>query len=247
MSDLVAETVRYPGHGGDEIVAYDARPLGLASMPGLAIVHHTPGWDEGSLEVTRRFAHHGIHAVVPNLYSRVGHLDDPAMAAAVVRDEGGLADVQLVGDMEATVRRLRADPTTNGRVGIIGFCSGGRHAYLAACRVKVDAVVDCYGGGVVAEPGELNDKRPVAPIDLTADLSGPLLGIFGEKDPHVPPAEVATLEAALTRHGKTFRTYIYAGAGHAFLSPYNSSFQVAAAKEAWERIFAFLAEALARP
>jgi carboxymethylenebutenolidase len=245
VTDLIAETVRYAGHGGDEIVAYDARPLGDARTGGLVVVHHTPGWDEGSLEVTRRFAHHGIRAVVPNLYSRVGHHDAPAKAAAVVRDAGGLSDAQIVGDVDATVRRLRSDPASSGRVGIIGFCSGGRHAYLAACRVKVDAVVDCYGGGVVAEPGELNDKRPVAPIDLTADLSGQLLGIFGEKDPHVPPAEVATLEDALRKNGKSFRTHIYPGAGHAFLSPYNASFHQAAAKEAWERIFDFLAETLA--
>jgi carboxymethylenebutenolidase len=244
VTDLTARTVRYAGHLGDDIVAYDARPLADGPFPGLVVIHHTPGWDEGSLEVTRRFAHHGVHAIVPNLYSRVGHLDSPTRAAAAVREAGGLADAQLVGDVDATVGRLRADPTTNGRVGLIGFCSGGRHAFLAACRLQVDAIVDCYGGGVIADPTELNEKRPVAPIDLAADLSGPLLGIFGEADPHVPPNEVAELEAALRRHGKVFRTHSYADTGHAFLSPYSASYDVASAKDAWGRIFAFLEETL---
>lgn len=243
MSDLRAETVRYPGHGGDELVAYDARPLGAGPFPGIVVIHHTPGWDEGSLEVTRRFAHHGYRTVVPNLYSRVGHLDSPADAAAAVRSAGGIADAQVVGDVDASVRRLRADGS-NGRVGIVGFCSGGRYAFLAACRLAVDAVVDCYGGSVVAPPSKLSALRPVAPIDLAGELSCPLLGIFGQDDPHVPPTDVAALEAALRKHGKSCRTHSYAGTGHAFLGPYNASYHVASAKDAWTKIFAFLAEHL---
>lgn len=244
---LIAQTARYPGHAGDEIVGYDARPLGPGLFPGVVVIHHSPGWDESSLEVTRRFAHHGYHSVCPNLYSRVGHHDDPARAAAAVRQAGGISDEQVTGDVEGTVRRLRAEADSNGRVGIVGFCSGGRYAYLAACRLAAEAVVDCYGGGVIADPGELGPLRPVAPIELTADLSCPLLGIFGGSDPHVPPTEVAALQAELSRRGKNAEVHSYPDTGHAFLNPYGASYKVSSASDAWKRIFAFLEEHLHAP
>ncbi len=89
---------------------------------------------------------------------------------------------------------------------MIGFCSGGRQAYMAACRVDgIDAAVDCWGGGVVAAPNELNERQPQAPIDMTPDMRAPLLGIFGNEDANPDPAQVNTTEAALKQHGKNVR------------------------------------------
>src|SRR5437588_525466 len=89
-------------------------------------------------------------------------------------------DTPRIQGRDARMNWLKALPTSNGKVGIIGTCSGGRHSYLTACRVKgFDAVVNCWGGGVVAAADQLNDKRPVAPVDLTKDLSCPVLGLFG--------------------------------------------------------------------
>jgi carboxymethylenebutenolidase len=89
----------------------------------------------------------------------------------------------VVADCAAALAWLKALPSSNGRVGIIGTCSGGRHALLAASRVAgFDAVADLWGGGVVAAQEELSPTRPVAPIDYTADLTAPLLGLFGNDD-----------------------------------------------------------------
>ena len=102
-----------------------------------------PGWDEWYFEATRKFAAHGYAAISPNLYSRAGH-GMPDDVAARVRAAGGVPDDQAVGDVAGAMRFLRALPYGNGKVGVFGTCSGGRHAYLAACRAPgFDAVVDC--------------------------------------------------------------------------------------------------------
>ena len=91
----------------------------------------------------------------------------------------------------------------NDKVGIIGYCCGGRQAYLAACSLRgVDAAIDCYGGGVVAKPEELTPRQPVAPIELTKDLQCPLLGLFGVEDSRPSPEDVATTEEALRSSGR---------------------------------------------
>ena len=176
---MLAESVTVTGHNGDEIGAYFARPLGEGPFPGVVLIHHLPGWDEFYRETTRRFAHHGYLAISPNLYHRDGH-GDPEDVAAMVRAAGGVPDEQVVGDVVASARLVRGLPQSNGKIGVIGTCSGGRHTVLAASRsTEFDAAVDCWGGRVVMPENELTEKLPVAPIDYTADLASPLLGIFG--------------------------------------------------------------------
>jgi carboxymethylenebutenolidase len=103
--------------------------------------------------------------------------------AATVRSQGGKPDDSVVADCGAALSWQKALPSSNGKVGIIGTCSGGRHTLLTASRVAgFDAVADLWGGGVVASPEELSPACPVAPIDYTADLFAPLLGLFGNDD-----------------------------------------------------------------
>src|SRR6266849_5877059 len=162
--------------GGDFIHAYVARPEGNGPHPGVVLVHHMPGWDELYLEFTRRFASHGYTAICPDLYCRFGH-GTPDDVTATVRAQGGVADDSVVGDCGAALGWLKSLPTSNGKVGIIGTCSGGRHAVLVASRVSgFDAVADLWGGGVVASADQLTEKRPVAPITLTLNLNAPILG-----------------------------------------------------------------------
>ena len=163
-----AETVRLEGFNGDKIEAYYAKPAGPGPFAGVVVIHHAPGWDEWTCEVVRKLAHHGYEAIAPHLYSRVPFGDADDMAARI-RAMGGVSDAQAMGDIEAGVKFLRAQATLNGKVGCIGFCSGGRHAYLAAALVPgLDAAVDCWGGGViVTDPAHLSPERPVAPIDYT--------------------------------------------------------------------------------
>ena len=116
---------------------------------------------------------------------------NPDDVAAKVRADGGIADSQMVGDTAAAVQWMRAQPSHNGKVGLFGSCSGGRHAFIYACQKKdVDACVDLWGGRVVMAKEELNAKTPVAPIDMTKDLQCPLLGLFGNDDRAPSPEQV---------------------------------------------------------
>ena len=128
---------------------------------------------------------------------------------------------------------------------MIGYCSGGRQAYLAACLVDVDAAVDCYGGGVVMTPEQISPARPTSPIDLTPEMRAPLLGLFGKEDRNPDPAMVARIEEELTKHGKTFELHSYEGAGHAFFSVDRPSYDLEAAKDGWKQIWKWFGTHLA--
>jgi carboxymethylenebutenolidase len=175
---LMAETVMMTGANGDWINAYFTRPLGAGPFPAMVLAHHMPGWDAWYRETTVKFAQHGYATITPNLYFRAGH-GTPEDVAAKVRGEGGISDDQAVGDLAGALNYVRAQAYVNGKVGIFGTCSGGRHAYLTACRTPgFDAVVDCWGGRVVMTPDQLNPKSPVSPLNYTTDLNCPILGIF---------------------------------------------------------------------
>src|SRR5690348_11242475 len=139
---LRAETIRISGDNGDEIEAYLARPDGAAPRGGVIVIHHLPGYDRGTKEIVRRFAELGYDAVCPNLYWREAPNAAPDDAAAMARAKGGVPDERLVGDVGGAVDYLRSLPTSNGNVGVIGYCSGGRQAVLAGCNLDIDAAVD---------------------------------------------------------------------------------------------------------
>lgn len=237
---MLAETVTMHGAKGDVINAYFARPLGAGPFPGMVLIHHMPGWDEWYREATRKFAHHGYATISPDLYHRAGH-GTPEDVAAMVRAAGGVPDDQAVGDAEGAMRYLRSLPTLNGKVGIFGTCSGGRHATLTASRVKgFDALVDCWGGGVVMAKEDLTPNRPVAPIDYTKDLSCPILGLFGEEDKSPTPEQVALHEAELKKHNKVYEFHIYPKAGHGFFYYDRGAYRQEQAMDGWKKTFAFL-------
>jgi carboxymethylenebutenolidase len=237
---LSAETITIKGHNNDDIEGYVARPAGAGPFPGVVVIHHAPGWDEWTTEVVRRFAHHGYVSISPHLYSRVppGPADD---MAARMRAMGGVSDDQAMGDVAASMAWLRAQPGSNGKVGVIGFCSGGRHTYLAAGTLSsVDAAVDCWGGGViVADPANLTPARPVAPIDYTPKITAPLLGIFGNEDRNPDVEQVNRTEEELKKHGKTYEFHRYDGAGHGFFATDRAGYRPEQATDAWRKVFDF--------
>jgi carboxymethylenebutenolidase len=237
---MLAETVPMQGFGGDPIYAYFARPLGPGPFPGMVLIHHMPGWDEWYREAVRRFAAHGYAAISPNLYQRAGH-GTPEDVAAKVRAAGGVPDDQAVGDVQGAMAYLRALPILNGKVGVFGTCSGGRQAVLAgAARPAFQAVVNCWGGGVVMKKEDLTPARPVSPIDTTKDLACPMLGLFGEDDQNPSPEQVAQHEAELKKHGKTYEFHSYPGAGHGFFYYDRSAYRQEQAVDGWKKIWAFL-------
>lgn len=236
---MIAELIGITGHNGDRIEAYYARPITEAEVPGVVVLHHMPGWDEWSKEVARKFAYHGYAAIAPHLFSRhgPGRFDDVAAAA---RAAGGVPDAQMVGDVEGAMAFLRAQPGSNGKVGIIGFCSGGRQTYIAACKIpSLDAAVDCWGGRVVAAPEELTPAQPVSAVDMTPTMSCPLLGIFGNDDANPDPAQVNRIEEELKKHGKEYEFHRYDGAGHGFFAVDRPGYRPEQATDAWKKVFAF--------
>jgi carboxymethylenebutenolidase len=236
---ISTEVITYPGGNGDEIHAYVARPIGDDPAPGVVAVHHMPGWDEFYREFSERLARHGYTVICPDLYCRFGH-GTPDDIAAKARSEGGVADDSVVADCAAALSWLREQPTSNGKVGIIGTCSGGRHALLTASLVTdFGAVADLWGGGVVMAKEDLSEARPVAPIDYTASLSAPLLGIFGNDDQHPSPEQVNQHEEELRRHGKVYEFYRYDGASHGFFYYHTPMYRPEAAMDGWAKVFSF--------
>jgi len=222
---------------GDEIQAYVAIPDGPGPFPGVVFIPHAPGFDEILFEYARRWAMHGFNAAVPNIFFRygAGTADD---VAARVRSDNGIADASVVADAHGALRFLNALPTSNGKVGVTGFCSAGRHAVLAASLVpEFNAVADCWGGGVVQSPEQTNDKRPVAPIDLTPQLDAPIIGIFGNEDTGPSPAQVNQHEEALQAAGKIYMFHRYDGVGHGIFYYDRANYkQPAAAIDGWNKI-----------
>jgi carboxymethylenebutenolidase len=243
---MTAETVEIQGAKGDKINAYFAKPLGSGKFPGMVMIHHAPGWDEWYKECTRRFAHHGYMAIAPNLYFRDGH-GTPEDVGAKVRAAGGVADDQVLGDLEGAMKFLSSQPNFSGKMGVFGTCSGGRHAFLAGCRLKgFDAVVECWGGRVVASKEELTPKQPVAPIDYTKDLSAPLIGLFGNEDKSPSPEQVNKHEEELKKAGKNYEFHRYDGAGHGFFYYDRPNYRQEQAMDGWKKVWAFLEKHLSK-
>jgi carboxymethylenebutenolidase len=248
MSDsMTAETVTIPGAGGDEIEAYLARPAEPGRRGGVVVIHHMPGYDRGTKEITRRFAELGYDAICPNLYWREAPGAAPDDAAATARAQGGVPDERLVGDVGGAAAYLRSLDTSNGKVGVIGYCSGGRQSVLAGLSLDLDAAVDCYGAFVTGTPPE-GYPLQVAPLTgRLGELRCPLLGLFGAEDAYPSPEHVAELDRELARLGKEHEFTSYEGAGHAFFATDRPSYRPEAAKDGWRRISDFFGRHLSTP
>src|ERR1700723_160552 len=219
MSDsMTAETILISGHGGDEIEAYLARPTEEGPRGGVIVIHHLPGYDRGTKEITRRFAELGYDAICPNLYWREAPGAAPDDAAATARAQGGVPDERLIGDVAGAAALLRSLPSSNGKVGVIGHCSGGRQSVLAACNVDLDAALDCYRAFVSGTPAENFPLKVTNLVEQLPKLRAPLLGLFGQEDSYPSPEQVAELDEILTANGKPHEFHSYEEAGHAFFA-----------------------------
>ena len=242
---LEAGTISLTGAGGDEIEAYAAHPVGATSVGGVVVIHHMPGYDEASKEITRKFASWGWSAVCPNLHHRDAPGADPDDASAASRAAGGVPDDRLVGDVDGAAAYLRGLESSNGRVGTIGFCSGGRQSLLAASSLDLDAAVDCYGAFVLVPPGD-DSPLKVAPLeDRLGGISCAVLGLFGNDDRYPSPDEVARLDALLTELGKAHEFHSFDDAGHAFFAVDRPAYRPAAATEGWRLVRDFFGAQLA--
>ena len=241
---MTTETIRIAGNNGDEIEAYVARPSDEGKRGGVVVIHHMPGYDRGTKEIVRRFAELGYDAICPNLYWREAPGAAPDDAAATARANGGVPDEQLIGDVDGAAKHLRSLKQSNGKVGVIGHCSGGRQSVLAACNLDLNAAVDCYGAFVTGTPPEGFPLKVTNLVDQLPNLACPLLGLFGNDDQYPSPEQVNELEEILKANDKTYEFNRYDDAGHAFFANDRPSYRPAAANDGWERIAKFYDEYL---
>ena len=233
--------------GGGTIAAYVARPHAAGNYPGIVVIQEAFGLVDHICDLARRFANIGYNAVAPALYWRRGAPKDPEIMEQVFPVMFGLPDNEALQDLEAAADYLNAMPGATGKVGAIGFCSGGRHTLLFACNSsKVNAAIDCWGGFIhrATPDAETSAARPKPPLDMVGQLHCPLFGVFGEEDQNPPVALEAELKKRAQAAGKDVTTKIYQNAGHAFLADYRPSYREAAAHELWSDATAFFAKHL---
>jgi carboxymethylenebutenolidase len=242
---MLAESITISGAGGDPVESYLARSMQPGPVGGVVVIHHLPGFDAATKEITRRFASAGYNAICPNLFFREAPGAEPDDAYATVRSMGGVPDDRVVADVAAARDHLRSMSNSNGKVGVVGFCSGGRQTFLVACSIDVDAAVDCYGGFVLNSPPEGMGLNMVPVIDMAGNLSCPLLGLFGEEDKSPSPEETAKISAALDRAGKEHEFHTYPNAGHGFFATDRPNYRPEAATAGWATLIEFYGRHLA--
>ena len=242
--NLRADTITIKGHHDDEIEAYLAVPTDVETVGSMVVIHHLPGYDEGTKEIARKFAANGYAALIPNLYYRIAPDASPDDAAATARAQGGVSDEQLVGDVAGAMAHLTSLAISNGKVGVIGYCSGGRQSFLSGCRLPLNAVIDCYGAFVSLDSPAEFPLKVTGLLRAVGNLSGPVLGLFGAADTFPSPDQTEMLADALKAAGKEFTFRTFDGAGHAFFNVDRPSFRPESANEGWKDIFTFLERTL---
>ncbi len=234
-ANLKSNMTKYSGTDGTEIDAYLSQPADPGNYPGVIVTMEGMGLEDHMKDLCRRFAEQGYIAIAPDLYTREGR---PA-PEKVLETLFSVPDSQTMGDLEGAALFLKSSPHANGKVGIIGFCSGGRYTLMFACTSKnVNAAVDSAGGHIIPDDRP-TAARPVAAIDMVANLSCPLLAFFGEEDANPSPAHAARLLEELDRHHKTYEYQIYSEAGHAFFADYRPTYRAGPAQDMWHRLLQF--------
>lgn len=212
--------------GDERMRCYVSVPAGGGPHPAVVVIQHAGGVDEFVRGVSDRFAAEGYFSIAPELY----HRDDPNTSDDPLTRMGRLRDRNIVADVNAAIEHLKTLPETRDDIGITGFCMGGRVAYLmAATNPALKASVVFYGGNTMVSWGQATP-----PFELTAQIVCPVMGLFGEDDANPNPADVAKIDAELTKHGKVHEFHSYPGAGHAFMNEGRPSYREDAAADAWK-------------
>lgn len=236
---LLAGEVTIPV-GDFKLPAYRAAPINKVGAPVVLVVSEIFGVHEHIADVARRLAKAGYFAIAPELFERQG---DPRaygeIAKLVAEVVSKAPDAQVMGDLDASVAWAKAEGADTSRLGITGFCWGGRITWLySAHNPGVRAGVAWYGRLV----GQANPLQPRHPVDLAAQLHAPVLGLYGGQDGGIPLDTVESMKAALAAGSdaaRRSRFHVYPDAGHAFHADYRPSFRPEAAKDGWQRCLAW--------
>ncbi len=222
---------------GGEMPAYFARPKGVANPPVVLVAMEIFGLHEYIKDVARRLAKLGAFAVAPDYYFRSGvDLTKFTDFKAIMPIVNAKPDAELVSDLDAAVAWAKGQGGDTSRLGIVGFCRGGRTVWVYAAHS------DALKAGVAFYGSLVDPKNPVwpkSPIELAPDMKAPVLGLYGEADQGIPVAQAEEMKAALKAAGKTAEFKIYPGAPHAFHADYRPSYRQEAAEDAWKQMEAW--------
>jgi carboxymethylenebutenolidase len=220
-----------------EMPGYFARPDGVANPPVVLVAMEIFGIHEYIKDVTRRLAKLGAFAIAPDYYFRKGDLSKITDIQQLLPLVNAKPDAELMSDLDSTVAWAKSQGGDTSRLGIIGFCRGGRTVWeYAAHNGALKAAVSFYGPP--ADPS--NSLQPKNPTQLAPEMKAPVLGLYGEADTGVPVAAVEALKAALAENNKTAEFKIYPGAPHGFHADYRASYRKEAAEDGWSQMQAWL-------
>ncbi len=226
--------------GDFKMPAYRAMPAGKKDLPVVLVISEIFGVHEHIADVARRFAKLGYLSIAPELFVRQGDAQGYGEIGKLLSEVvNKVPDAQVMGDLDACVAWAKANAGDTARLGITGFCWGGRITWLyAAHNPAVKAGVAWYGH-VLGAPSALKPKNP---IDLVGQLKAPVLGLYGAEDQGIPVAAVDQMKAALAAGNaaaKASKVVVYPGAPHAFHADYRPSYKKDAADDAWKRCVAW--------
>ena len=233
---LIAGEVKVPVADG-EMVAYRAQPARGSKFPVILVVSEIFGVHEYIADVCRRLAKLGYQAIAPELFARYG---DPRKIDNIDGILSGIVDkvpdTGVMSDLDACVAWAGNNGADTTRLGITGFCWGGRHVWLyAAHNPKLKAGVAWYG----AIDGAASDIRPKYPIDIAASLKASVLGLYGGKDQGISLDDIGAMEQELKKAGGKSQIHVYPEAGHAFHTDYRPTYRKEEAEDGWKRMQAW--------
>ena len=224
---------------GFQVNAYRAVPKDKKNAPVILVISEIFGVHDYIADTCRRLAREGYMAIAPDLFARQG---DPMSYGEIAKIQSEVIskvpDAQVMGDLDATVKWAGANGGDIGKLGITGFCWGGRITWLYSAHGPVKAGVAWYGRLV----GDATQNTPKHPVDLAPILKAPVLGLYGEKDGGIPLDTIDKMKAALkegSSAAKASEFVIYPDAPHAFHADYRASFRKEAAEDGWKRALAW--------
>jgi carboxymethylenebutenolidase len=232
---LTAGDVKIKVADGD-MPGYFARPNGVSNPPVVLVAMEVFGLHEYIKDVTRRLAKLGAFAVAPDYYFRKGDLTTITDIPQLMPLVNSKPDAELLSDLDSTVAWAKSQGGDTGRLGIVGFCRGGRTVWeYAAHSGALKAGVAFYGS--LVDPA--SPAWPKSPLQLVPEMKAPVLGLYGEADAGIPVAQIEQMKAALAAAGKTAEFKIYPGAPHGFHADYRASYRKEAAEDAWNQMQAW--------
>ncbi|RFB80303.1 dienelactone hydrolase family protein [Methylovirgula sp. 4M-Z18] len=219
-----------------QLPAYRAYPAGNVHAPVILVVQEIFGLHEHIKDICRRLAKAGYYAIAPDLYVREGDATKADMQTIVQTIVPKVADAQVLGDLDSSVRFAKEEGADTDRLGVTGFCWGGRIVWLyAAHNAALKAAVAWYG----RVAGNTTSLQPKNPIDIAADLHAPVLGLYGGADQSIPVETLDAMKKAADAAGKKTEFVVYPDTPHAFNADYRPSYREGPAKDGWAKMLAW--------